>query len=64
MQQKAGRTITAGMTKEVGFEPVQANINHAIDEAYKKKYSSNPYFQPMISNRAKAATVRIVTEEK
>ena len=60
MQQKAGRIIAAGMTKEVIFEPVQGNINIVIDEAYKKKYSSSPYLSPMISNRARAATVKII----
>ena len=60
MQQKAGRIIAAGMTKEVTFEPVQGDINNAIDEAYKKKYSSSPYLSPMISKRARAATVKII----
>ena len=60
MQQKAGRIIAAGKTKEVTFEPVQGDINNAIDEAYKKKYSSSPYLSPMISKRARAATVKII----
>lgn len=58
--QKAGRIIAAGMTKEVNFEPVQGEINKAIDEAYKNKYGSSPYLSPMISNRARAATVKIL----
>lgn len=57
--QKAGRIIAAGMTKEVSFEPVQGEISKAIDEAYKNKYGSSPYLSPMISNRARAATVKI-----
>src|SRR6266542_2628105 len=57
--QKAGRIQAAGITKEVAFELVQGDINNAIDEAYKKKYSSSPYLSPMISNRARAATVKI-----
>jgi hypothetical protein len=60
MQQKAGRIIAAGMTREVQFESVQGEINDAINEAYKKKYSSSPDLSPMISNRARAATVKIV----
>ena len=63
MQQKGGRIIAAGMTKEVAFEPVQGDINNKIDEAYKAKYSSSPYLQAMISNRAKAATVRIIPND-
>lgn len=59
LQQKAGRIIAAGMTKEVAFEPVQGEINRAIDDAYKNKYQNSPYLAPMISDRAKAATVKI-----
>src|SRR4051812_17789428 len=62
IQQKAGRIQAAGMIKEVTFEPVQGDINNAVDEAYKKKYSSSPYLSPMISNRAIAATVKIIPE--
>lgn len=58
--QKAGRIIAAGMTKEVRFEPVHGEINNAVDEAYKKKYSSSPYLPPMISADARAATVKII----
>lgn len=60
LQQKAGRIIAAGMTKEVRFEPVQGDINNAIDDAYKKKYSSSQYLAPMISNRTRAATMKII----
>ncbi|WP_207423795.1 DUF2255 family protein [Desertivirga brevis] len=59
MQQKGGRIMAAGMTKEVRFELVQGHINNLIDEAYKNKYSKSPYLTPMISHRAKAATVKI-----
>ncbi|MBS1576248.1 MAG: DUF2255 family protein [Bacteroidetes bacterium] len=60
MQQKAGRIIAAGMTKEVRFEQVQGEINNAIDEAYRKKYGTSPYLSPMISSRARSATVKII----
>jgi len=60
LKQKAGRIIAAGMTKEVTFGPVQGNINKLIDEAYEKKYSKSPYLSPMISDRARAATVKII----
>ncbi|RPD44063.1 DUF2255 family protein [Paracnuella aquatica] len=59
LSRKAGKIIAAGMTKEVRFEPVQGDINNAIDEAYKTKYSTSPYLSPMISNRSRTATVRI-----
>src|SRR5689334_23621818 len=42
LQQKAGRIIAAGMTKEVAFSPVEnSDINNLIDDAYKKKYNSS-----------------------
>ncbi len=59
LKQKAGKIEAAGMVRDVHFEPVSGNINDQIDEAYRKKYSSSPYLQSMISERAKAATVRV-----
>lgn len=60
--QGAGRIIAAGMTIEVRFEAVQGNINDAIDEAYKKKYSGSPYLPPMVSKCVRAATIKIIPE--
>jgi hypothetical protein len=60
VQQKAGRIIAAGMTKEVRFATVQGDINNVIDEAYKKKYRGSPYLSPMIGNRARAATIKVI----
>jgi hypothetical protein len=47
------------MTKEVSFEPVDGPINDRIDEAYRQKYRGSAYLEPMIGERARAATVRI-----
>jgi hypothetical protein len=58
--QKAGRIRAAGITKEVTFEPVDGSIQDQIDEAYRKKYASSPYLNPMISAGARSATVKIV----
>jgi len=64
VRQKAGRIQAAGITKEVVFEPVQDEaMNDRIDEAYRAKYAKSPYLKPMISDRARAATVRIVPRE-
>ena len=60
VRQKAGRVIAAGITKEVTFEPVEGKLNDRIDEAYRAKYKGSPYLSPMISGRARAATVRIM----
>ncbi|MBS0515805.1 MAG: DUF2255 family protein [Proteobacteria bacterium] len=59
LQQKAGRITAAGTTQEVAFEPVDGAINDRIDEAYRTKYRGSPYLEPMIGQRARAATVRI-----
>jgi hypothetical protein len=58
-QQKAGRIIAAGMTKEVSFEPVDEPINNRIDDAYRTKYHDSPYLSPMISARARSATIKV-----
>lgn len=60
MQQKAGQIHAAGMVKDVTFEAVHGDINNAIDEAYKKKYSSSQYLPQMISERTRAATVKVI----
>lgn len=60
LKQKAGRIKAAGMTKEVGFQSVEGEINDSIDAAYRAKYKTSPYLDPMIGTRARAATVRVV----
>ena len=60
MRQKAGRITVAGMTKEVAFEPVEGTINDRIDDAYRAKYADSPYLSPMISERARSTTVKVV----
>jgi hypothetical protein len=63
MREKAGRIIAAGMTKEVAFEPVDGPINDRIDDAYRAKYHGSAYLEPMISARARAATVKVMPRE-
>ena len=60
VKQKAGRIRTAGMTKEVTFEPVKGALNDRIDDAYRAKYANSPYLEPMISARARSATVGVL----
>jgi hypothetical protein len=62
-KQKAGRIEAGGMTKKVAFEPVEGQIDDRIDDAYRAKYQSSPYLKPMISTRARSATVRIVPRD-
>lgn len=61
VQQKGGRIHAAGMVKEVVFETVEdTGLNEQIDLAYSTKYGKSPYLPPMVGERAKAATVRII----
>jgi hypothetical protein len=59
LRQKAGRITIAGVTKEVTFEPVHGPVDELIDNAYRVKYRTSPYLSPMISTRARSATVTI-----
>lgn len=63
VREKEGRIIAAGMTRDVFFEPVSGDINERIDDAYRVKYKSSPYMEPMISERARAATVKILPKD-
>jgi hypothetical protein len=63
VRQKAGRISAAGMTKAVGFEPVDGPINDRIDDAYRAKYRDSPYLAPMIGARARSATIKIAPRE-
>jgi len=60
MRQKSGRITAAGTTKEVSFKPVNGPINDQVDDAYRTKYHDSPYLKPMISARARSATVKVV----
>ncbi|HUN86910.1 MAG TPA: DUF2255 family protein [Terracidiphilus sp.] len=62
VRQKAGRIIAVGITREVAFEPVDGPMNDLIDDAYRTKYRGSPYLDPMISKRARSATVRIMPQ--
>ena len=62
-RQKAGRVIAGGLTREVAFESVGADMNDRIDAAYRVKYRGSPYLNPMIGAHARAATVRIIPRD-
>src|SRR6266550_3491574 len=64
VRQKAGRIIAAGMTTEVTFEPVEGPINDRIDDAYQAKYRGSLYLPPMISARARSATVKVTPRDQ
>jgi len=60
LREKGGRITTAGMTKEVSFEPVEGAVNDRIDEAYRAKYGGSPYLESMLGARARSATVKVI----
>jgi len=64
VKQKAGRISAAGITKEVSFETVNGSVNDRIDDTYRAKYKGSPYLPPMISARARAATVKVTPRER
>jgi hypothetical protein len=55
----AGRITATGLILDVTFEPVEGNIQDRIDEAYRVKYHGSSYLDAMVSDRSRAATVRI-----
>ncbi|WP_297094730.1 DUF2255 family protein [uncultured Draconibacterium sp.] len=60
VKQKAGKIEAAGLIKKVQFETITDScLNEKIDNAYRAKYSDSAYLNSMISERAKAATVRV-----
>lgn len=63
VQQKAGKIYAAGMEKEVRFEVVSGELNNEIDIGYRIKYAGNQYLPPMISDRSKDATIRILLKD-
>lgn len=60
VREKAGRITAAGMTHNVKFETVAGSVNHPIEDAYSAQYKGSQYLAPMISERSRAATVRII----
>lgn len=60
VREKAGRIVSTAMTREVSFEYVEGQIDDRIDDAYRAKYHGSQYLPPMISERSRAATVRVV----
>lgn len=56
---QAGRIRAGGIDAEVTFIPVSGDISDSIDAAYSEKYAGSPYLPPMISDRTRAATVRV-----
>ncbi|MFY4257947.1 DUF2255 family protein [Achromobacter xylosoxidans] len=63
IKQRAGRISAVGSVIDVTFEPVAGPINDVIDSAYRAKYANSQYLRPMISDRARAATVKVLPRD-
>ena len=62
MEQGIGKIKGAGIERIVRFKPVENMLlNEKIDLAYREKYTESPYLNSMISERAKKATVQILS---
>jgi len=59
MTRPDGRIHAVGQSFDVTFDPAAPEIAEAIDDAYRAKYATSPYLAPMISQRSRAAGVRI-----
>jgi hypothetical protein len=63
VNQKAGHITAAGMTRAVAFDQADGLLNDRIDDAYRAKYRTSRYLDPMISARSRAATIRVTPRE-
>ena len=58
--QGAGRITAGGIEKDVTFTLVDDRaLNDRVDDAYSTKYAGSPYLPPMLTDRVRAATVRV-----
>ena len=55
----SGRIVLTGRSFKVNFRVADPSFANEIDEAYKFKYASSRYLKPMISDRARAATLEV-----
>ncbi len=59
-RQKGGQITAAGATRDVLFELVEGQINDRVDDA---KYRGSPYLGPMIGDRVRSATIKIIPRD-
>ncbi|MFF2773076.1 DUF2255 family protein [Streptomyces bacillaris] len=58
--QRAGRITAGGVEKAVTFTPTRdGRLDAKVDAAYEKKYGGSPYLPPMLTDKVRAATVRV-----
>lgn len=58
--QRAGRITAGGVQRDVTFTLVDDGaVNDQIDDAYRAKYAGSPYLPPVLTEKVRAATVRV-----
>ncbi len=56
-----GHISVGGIEKDVTFEFItDKEMNDEVDEGYRDKYEGSPYLAPMISEKAREATVKLI----
>lgn len=61
LAQQIGRIFATGKCFEVRYEAIDDEVTlAAVDHAYNKRYSSSSYLNSMISERARATTVKVI----
>lgn len=63
-ERKTGQIVVMGIACPVQFETVEASLNGRVDDAYRAKYAASRYLSSMISERAKATTLRLLPLNK
>ncbi|MFH8738969.1 DUF2255 family protein [Streptomyces sp. NPDC017964] len=63
LAQKAGGIRSAGTQHDVVFAPADDAVLDAVDDAYRTKYASSPYLEPMLHSGPRSTTVRITLAE-
>lgn len=59
IEQGAGRITVASAQIDVTFTAAPAEINDQVDAAYAQKYRGSQYLPPMVTEKTRAATVKI-----
>jgi hypothetical protein len=62
LRRSEGRIRAGGVDREVAFEEPHDADHDAIDQAYRAKYAryGSTYVDPMVSPKARAATLRLI----
>ena len=61
---RAGQVSAGGVAKDVAFAEAEGTVDAAVDDAYREKYARYPsYVAPMLSEAARATTLKLVPAE-